>query len=530
MRAAQWRESHPGQVVGKNPAANLGAGVFLLVSFSLIAFLPSGFMPAQDNAQTTVRLELPPGTTLDETTAITRQAVTMLQKVPEVSHVFASVGTATSGGGMETSSTTDLGSATLTVDLVDRGDRDIKQSAVEEKMRVALNDLPGARISISGGNTGEVLEIVLGGDDGDLLESTAQKLEGEIRAGIQGIGNVTSSAALQRPEIQIRPDYARAAALGVTSQDIGDTMRVATYGDYSQSLPKLNLSERQVDIRVRMDPALRTDPAAIGQLRVNGSQGQVALASLGEISFGSSPSQIDRLDRSRNVTLSVELNGRTTSEVMEEAEQLPSLKNLPAGLHQVEQGELQRTSELMGSFGLAMAIGVFLIYGVLVLLFHDFLQPATILSALPLSVGGALFALLICSMSLSMPALIGLLMLMGIVTKNSILLVEYAIMARRDHGMSRYEALIDACHKRARPILMTTLAMGAGMLPTALGFGADPSFRQPMAVVVIGGLVTSTVLSLLVIPVIFTYVDDFEQKLRRGARKLFGEAPIGSAT
>lgn len=502
----------------------LVAGLFLVISCAMIPLLPSGFMPAQDNSQTTVSLELPPGTTLEETTALSRQATALLQKIPEVAHVFASVGTATSGG-MDATSTTDFGSATLTVDLVGRGDRDLKQSGVEDKIRAALRELPGARVSIGGGGTGEVLQIVLAGDDGDLLERTAQKLEGEIRSGIRGIGNITSSAALQRPEIQIRPDYARAAALGVTSQDIGDTMRVATYGDYSQSLPKLNLSERQIDIRVRMDPALRTDPAAIGQLRVNGTNGQVALASLGEIGFGSSPSQIDRLDRSRNVTLSVELNGRTLSEVMNEAKLLPSLKSLPTGLKLVEQGELQRTSELMGSFALAIAVGIFCIYAVLVLLFHDFLQPATILSALPLSLGGALFALLIFDMSFSMPAVIGLLMLMGIVTKNSILLVEYAIMARRDRGLSRFDALIDACHKRARPIIMTTLAMGAGMLPTALGFGADPSFRQPMAVVVIGGLVTSTLLSLLVVPVIFTYVDDFEQALRRSARRVFGTSP-----
>jgi multidrug efflux pump subunit AcrB len=228
------------------------------------------------------------------------------------------------------------------------------------------------------------------------------------------------------------------------------------------------------------------------------------------------------LDRSRNVTLSVELNGQTLSEVMNEAEQLPSLKNLPAGLKLIQQGELQRTSEMLGNFALAIATGIFCIYAVLVLLFHDFLQPGTILSALPLSLGGALFALLICSMSFSMPVIIGLLMLMGIVTKNSILLVEYAIMARHNHGLSRYDALIDACHKRARPIVMTTIAMGAGMLPTALGFGADPSFRQPMAVVVIGGLITSTALSLVVVPVIFTYVDDFEKWLRRIAGGIFG--------
>ncbi len=504
------------------------AAMFLAVSLSMIPLLPSGFIPAQDNAQSTVSLELPPGSTLEETAAIARQATAILQKIPEVKHVFAAVGTATSGGGMDSSSTAAVGSATLTVDLVDRGDRHDKQAGVEATMRKALRALPGTRVSVGGSGNGEVLQIVLAGDDGDLLERTAGTVEAALRSGISGIGNVTSSAAQQRPEIQLRPDYARSAALGVTSQDIGDTVRIATSGDYSAALPKLNLADRQVDIRVRMDPAMRTDPQAFGQLRVNGSNGQVALGSIAEIGFGSSPSQIDRLDRHRNVTLSVELNGRPLSEVMAEAKLLPSMKNLPAGVTLVEQGELQRTSEMLGSFGLAMAIGIFCIWAVLVLLFHDFLQPATILSALPLSLGGALFALLICNMSFSMPSVIGLLMLMGVVTKNSILLVEYAIMARRQHGMTRYDALVDACHKRVRPIIMTTIAMAAGMAPTALGFGADPSFRQPMAVVVIGGLVTSTVLSLLVVPVIFTYVDDFEHWLRGHAQR-FGR-PVTSRT
>jgi multidrug efflux pump subunit AcrB len=187
---------------------------------------------------------------------------------------------------------------------------------------------------------------------------------------------------------------------------------------------------------------------------------------------------------------------------------LPVLMNLPSGVKRVEQGELQRMSELFQSFGTAMAIGIFCIYAVLVLLFRDFMQPATILSALPLAMGGALIALWVSHQAFSMPAVIGVLMLMGVVTKNSILLVEYAIMARREHGVSRLDALIDACHKRARPIVMTTVAMGAGMLPNALGLGAEPSFRQPMAIVVIGGLLTSTVLSLLVVPMVFTYVDD----------------------
>jgi len=488
---------------------------FLVVALFCLPMLPSGFLPAQDKGQTRISLELPPGTTLNQTTEMTHRAADLLKQIPEVVGVFSSIGTSVSGTPLMSSSSSDYGAATLTVDLQARSDRHRSQGDIETEMRQVLRGLPGVRVSIGGAGNGEKLEVVLAGDDGALLERTAATVETEMRRSIQGIGNVTSSAALQRPEVHFRPDYARAAALGVSSQNIADMLRVATYGEYSSTLAKINLSQRQVDIRVRLDPAARTDLDTIGQLRVKGANGQVALASLGELSMGSGPSQIRRLDRSRNITLSVELNGRTLGEVMQEVRALPTMANLPTGIRIVEQGELQRMTEMMSGFGLAMAIGIFCIYAVLVLLFHDFLQPVTILSALPLSLGGAIFALLICNMSLSMPTVIGLLMLMGIVTKNSILLVEYAIMARREHGMSRFDALVDACHKRARPILMTTIAMGAGMLPTAIGMGADPAFRQPMAVVVIGGLITSTGLSLLVVPVIFTYVDDFVVWLRR---------------
>jgi multidrug efflux pump subunit AcrB len=277
--------------------------------------------------------------------------------------------------------------------------------------------------------------------------------------------------------------------------------------------------------------AVRDSLGAVSSLRVAGSAGTVSLGSVAGVTIGSGPSQIDRIDRSRNVTLTVELNGRAIGDVQREAMALPALRSLPAGVHRVDQGELQRMSELFTSFGLAMAIGVFCIYAVLVLLFHDFMQPATILCALPLALGGALLALWLTHQPFTMPVVIGVLMLMGIVTKNSILLVEYAIVARRDRSVSRLDAVMDACHKRARPIVMTTIAMGAGMLPNALGLGAEPSFRQPMAIVVIGGLLTSTFLSLLVVPVVFTYVDDLLQWGRRRLprRKLAADpSPAGS--
>jgi multidrug efflux pump subunit AcrB len=430
---------------------------------------------------------------------------------------------------MNASSFADVSSATLTVDLVPRGERNLKQSEVEAEMRALLRTLPGIRVSVGGMRNGETLTITLAGDDPDVLALVAAQAETQLRT-LRGIGNVTSGAALQRPEIQVRPDTARAAALGVTSEALADAVRFATYGDYELTVPKLNLPERQVPIRVRMDPALREDLAAVEQLRVYGSRGTVSLRSVADVSIGSGPAEITRLDRSRNVTLSVELNGRSIGEVQREARALPALSQLPSGVQLVNQGELQRMSELFSSFGLAMAIGVFCIYAVLVLLFHDFLQPATILCALPLALAGALFALWVTRQSFSMPSVIGLLMLMGIVTKNSILLVEYAIVARSKQGMTRLQAVLDACHKRARPIVMTTLAMVAGMLPNALGLGAEPSFRQPMAIVVIGGLLTSTVLSLLIVPVVFTYVDDFLVFIKRWMRRIASRHDVTDPT
>jgi len=324
---------------------------------------------------------------------------------------------------------------------------------------------------------------------------------------------VSSSASLVRPEIIVRPDVARAADLGVTAQAIAETVRVATAGDYDTALAKLNLAQRQVPILVKLPDAVRADLGALERLTVPGKNGPVLLGSVASLSMESGPAQIGRLNRSRNVTLDVELGSRTLGEVNAESRQLPSLKNLPPGVSIAELGDAQEMQALFASFGIAMLIGILCIYGVLVLLFNDFMQPVTILAALPLSIGGAFILLLLTGKALSMPTMIGLIMLMGIVTKNSILLVDYAILARRA-GMDRFEALVDACHKRSRPIVMTTIAMGAGMMPLALGWGADPSFRSPMAVAVIGGLVTSTLLSLLVVPAVFTYIDD--------AQKLFG--------
>lgn len=490
----------------------LAAGLFFIGSVALIPLLPTGFIPADDNSQTQIYLELQPGSTLAQTQAAAEYARRLVSRVNHVRSIYTTIGGGSAGADpFAPQGSGEVRKATLTVQLAPRNERHERKQIIEQQIRDALRDLPAARLKVGLGGSGEKYVLVLTGDDPQTLANTAQAVERDLRT-IKGIGSIASSAALVRPELAVRPDFAKAADLGVTSAAIAETLRIATLGDYDAGLPKLNLPDRQVPVVVRLDPAARTDPDLLARLRVPSVKpeaGPVILGQVASLSLGSGPAVIDRYDRSRNVNFEIELSGQPLGDVTRAAQALPSLRNLPAGVRQLAVGDAEVMGELFASFGLAMLTGVLCIYVVLVLLFKDFLQPITILAALPLSLGGAFVALLVSGKSFSMPSLIGLIMLMGIATKNSILLVEYAIMARRDQGMSRFDALIDACHKRARPIIMTTLAMGAGMLPIALGLGAaDSSFRSPMAIAVIGGLITSTFLSLLVIPAVFTLIDD----------------------
>ncbi|WP_186411516.1 efflux RND transporter permease subunit, partial [Candidatus Propionivibrio aalborgensis] len=328
-------------------------------------------------------------------------------------------------------------------------------------------------------------------------------------------------------ELVVRPDFARAADLGVTSAAIADVLRIATIGDYDQNIAKLNLAQRQIPIVVKLPSEARQDLSLLERLTVPGKHGPVMIGSVAKLSMAGGPAEISRYDRLRNINFEIELNQQPLGEVEKQTLSLPSIKHLPPGILQTTVGDAEAMGDLFSSFALAMLTGVMCIYVVLVLLFKDFVQPVTILAALVLSVPGAFLALFVTQTALSMPSMIGLIMLMGIATKNSILLIDYVILARRgidgQPPLDRWHALLDASRKRARPIVMTTVAMGAGMLPIALGIGTDPSFRAPMAIVVIGGLITSTFLSLLVIPVVFTYVDDamtpFRNYLARRGRQ-----------
>ncbi|MBC5765252.1 efflux RND transporter permease subunit [Ramlibacter albus] len=513
MRTMRWCLHH-------RAVTAAGAALFFVGSIALVGLLPTGFVPSADRAQTQLTIELPPGSTLKETTAVAERAREIARGVKGVQRVFSSVGGGAAGDAFNAGTAAEARRAILTLTLVHRTERDESVREVEAQLRSRLAAIPGARFGVGlMGDNGVKMQIVLQGDDPAALASAAQRAERELRT-LKGIGTVSSSASLARPEIIVRPDFARAADLGVTSASIAETVRIATAGDYSTGLPKLNLTERQVPVRVKLPDAARADLASLERLTLPGRDGPVLLAAVARLTMDSGPAEIKRLDRRRNVTLDVELGSRDLGAAYQEAMALPALKHLPPGVRVVELGDAQEMQALFVSFGIAMAVGVLCIWGVLVLLFKDFMQPVTILAALPLSIGGAFVALLVTHSAMSMPSMIGLIMLMGVVTKNSILLVEYAIVARRE-GMSRFDALVDACHKRSRPIVMTTIAMGAGMLPLALGMGdADPSFRAPMAIAVIGGLVTSTLLSLLVVPAVFTYIDDLQLWIVRRFRQL----------
>lgn len=487
----------------------LAVVLFTALAVMLVGRLPTGFIPPDDLSQTQVNLELPPGSTYEQTLAAAEAARQIVSANEHVKLVYTAIGGGAAGSDpFMPQGVGQVNKATLTLNMTHRNDRPgVSKQDIEAQLRQSMESLPGVRVKVGFGGSSEKYILVVSGEDGQMVAQHAAVVERELR-GIPGIGAVTSSQSLVRPELVVRPDPARAADLGVSTAAIADTLRIATQGDYEQGLPKLNLSQRQVPVVVRLPAEARTDLDLLARLPVPGARGPVPLGSVASLSIDSGPAQISRYDRQRNINFEIELNQQPLGEVEKRAMALPSIQNPPPGVAISTLGDAEAMNELFASFGLAMLTGILCIYIVLVLLFKGFMQPVTILVALVLSVPGAIFALWVTQQPLSMPSMIGLIMLMGIATKNSILLVDYVLIARNDHGLSRWDAVIDACHKRARPIIMTTIAMGAGMMPIALGIGVDPSFRSPMAIVVIGGLITSTFLSLLVIPVVFTFVDD----------------------
>jgi multidrug efflux pump subunit AcrB len=491
----------------------IGFGIFAASIWS-IHLLPQGFLPAQDTARSLLAMELPPGSQLAFTEKTTEEIVARLRKRPEVRSVFVD-------GGRVPPGTFEVRRAALIINYTPKSERSITQRQLELEIGQELENVPDIRYWFLDENGLRAISLVVTGADIGIVGNVASELATQMKR-IPIIANVISETSLDRPELRIQPRADLAARLGVSTESLSETIRVATIGDVGPALAKFDAGDRLVPIRVQLEDAARADLPMLEHLRVplGGGRGGVPLSVVADIKLDQGPTSINRYDRERQATVAADLVGTAAlGDATRMIYQLPVMKSLPKGVKVSPSGDAESLAELSDGFATAISAGLMMVYAVLVLLFGTFLQPITILFSLPLSIGGAIMALLLTGKQLTTPVWIGILMLMGIVTKNAIMLVEFAVESIRD-GKPRHEAIIDAGMKRARPIVMTTIAMAAGMMPSALAFGAGGEFRSPMALAVIGGLVFSTVLSLIFVPAMFMMMDDVGQLFWRFGQRL----------
>ncbi|MBP1861275.1 efflux RND transporter permease subunit [Rhizobium herbae] len=515
-------------------ATMLAAFAFLVGSLYLMTQVPGSFMPPDDSSRVVLSVELPPNATLAETDATTTKIYDAVRDVDGVDSVFI-LGGASPKGDLELRRATVriiLGKIdhSLLKTLVNKGlgglpligqympkmqmdGRTRPQWDVEKDIFANLRGIPDVRITkLNDRGERELTFNFLSSNEDDLNEAIGL-LEGKLRAS-PILSNVSSEGALPRPELQIRPRKDEIARLGITPQQISQTIRVATTGDVDAALTKISLDDRLIPIRVQTSLDVRRDLRAIGALKVKTASGAtVPIDSVADISYSEGPSSILRNARNRVASIGSDVpQGTALDTSTAEFKRIVDETKLPSTVRLAESGDAKIQSEMMQSFGNAMLLGLLMVLVVLILLFKDVIQPFTILLSLPLAIGGVAVALILTRNAFSMPVMIGVLMLMGIVTKNAILLVDFAVEMKR-HGMGRVQAMVEAGRKRAQPIIMTSIAMSAGMIPSALGVGEGGSFRAPMAIAVIGGIIVSTVLSLLVVPSFFLIMDDVSRLL-----------------
>jgi HAE1 family hydrophobic/amphiphilic exporter-1 len=489
-RALTWALDH----------RTLALAVSLLVFLgAALCFLPlqRGLLPEGDPNYLYIDIEGPPGATLDDMRTIVWRLGTVLARQSETKAVFADVGGDSLNRG-------------YVVEVL-RPDRKATVRDIRDRLRPLLRQIPDARLTFEVGGLGAAgLQIVLTSETGAGLDEAALALQRQMR-GVPGIADPRLATPPNAPELVVRPRPDEAARLGVSATSLAAAVRIATMGDIDANVAKLDEGERRIPIRVRLAERDRTDLATIKNLRLPTASGRLTtLGAVADVSVQAGPTYITRFARKRNLVVIADTTGNTQiGDARARVNALPIVRHLPPGIGLAAEGQEQASAELYGGFVIAIGSAIGLVYAVMVLLFHSFFKPLVILAALPLAIGGAFTALLLTGQPVAIPSLTGFLMLMGLAAKNSILLVEYAIERERA-GASQRAALLEACRERARPIVMTSLAMMAGMAPTALSIGTGAEFRQPMAIAVIGGLITSTALSLVLIPVVYEFVDDFE--------------------
>ena len=511
---------------------------------ALLVFVPGSFLPPEDSSRVSLSIELPPDAMLADTDRTTTEIYNRVKDIDGVENVFV-LGGASPKGDLE------LRRAAVTVllekldhSLINKVVNDVigrtpligeylpklppagrikPQSEIEREIFARLRSIPDVRVTKLNDRGERDLSFNLLSNNEEDLDKAVATLEADLRRDPL-LANVSPEGALPRPELQIRPRDDQMSRLGITTAQISEVIRIATIGDIDAQLAKIALDGRLIPIRVQLDRDFRTDLAAIRNLKVRTASGAtVPLSSVADINYAEGPSSIKRYDRYRVVKLGADLPaGVALDTASARFREIAADADLPATVQFLESGDAEVQAEMQESFGNAMLLGLMMVLVVLILLFKDVIQPFTILFSLPLAIGGVAAALILTQNALSMPVLIGILMLMGIVTKNAILLVDFGIEMMH-HGMDRTLAMIEAGRKRARPIVMTSIAMSAGMLPSALGVGEGGSFRAPMAIAVIGGIIVSTVLSLVVVPSFFLIMDDLSRLLAWAFGRFIGQ-------
>ncbi|URW75316.1 efflux RND transporter permease subunit [Sphingomonas donggukensis] len=479
-------------------SAVVGGIVSLVATVLMFMVLPNTFLPEEDNDSVTAIVELVPGSTLQQTEAVVQRTADVLRRQSDVAAVYTRAF---------------VGQGRVTAQLKD--DRAQKSYEFQRAIGPQLSAIPDARVSFRaggwGGGSGRALTITLGGSDPVALNKAAVAIVDGMRA-LPTIRSPLITGDLQRPEITIRPRLDLAASLGVTTSALSSAIRIATLGDIDQNSARFSLSDRQIPIRVALDQSARQKLSTIENLPVQTSTGgSIPLKVVADIGFGAGPTKIERSNQQRRITIGADLApGEVSGEAMKKIRALPAMQNLPVGVNELKLGESKQQAEMIQNFVGAVLAGIFLVFSVLVLLYRRVMPPFVNMGSLLLAPLGGLIALWICGMPISLSVYIGILMLLGIVAKNSILLIDFAL-EEMEKGVHPVDAIIDAGHKRAQPIVMTTVAMVAGMIPTALSLSGDGSFRQPMSVVVIGGLILSTILTLLIVPASFSLAVGIER-------------------
>ncbi len=483
----------------------VGVGIVaLLMAVGLLVKTPAQFFPTVNSDFSMINIEMVPGTTLAQTTAVADRVAGIVEQDENVAVAFSRISE---------------GSGRLFINL--KQGRPKTSQEFERDLTPKFQAIADARISFfdfssgggGGGGTGRPISIMLSGSKPELLDEAAGALVEQMK-GIKGLVAPRIAADMRRPEVIIKPRIDLATSLGVTTSALSLAIRIATIGDIDQNAAKFSLTDHQVPIRVRLSEDSRRNLSTIQNLPVvTSTGGSVPLSSVAEISLGTGPVSVQRYNQSRRVFVGADLGpGVVKGTMMTAINKLPIMQKLPAGVSNAPFGQDKWQADMVTSFIQALLAGVLMVFSVLVLLYHRFVSPLVNMGSLFLAPLGGLLLLFVVGQPLSLPVFIGILMLFGIVAKNSILLVDFAI-EEMGHGADKFSAIMEAGHKRAQPIVMTTVAMVAGMVPTAISLTGDGAWRAPMGTVVIGGLVLSTVLTLLIVPAGFSLADGVEKRL-----------------